>query len=378
MKPNELFGKMDTPQLSALLILGCTIVSLIAANTAFGANYVGFWNLPLLNLSVHGHVLTVSMLVNDVLMPFFFLLIGLEIREEFEIGSLSNVKTALLPVIAALGGMILPALIYFGFNHHSNAINGWGIPMATDIAFALAIMTMLGNRVPTSLKLFLTTLAVADDLGAVLVIAVFYTAELQMVYIALALLTAVVLIVSGRKLGWFWPVMAGGVLLWYFTLLAGIHTTIAGVILAFAVPDEKSDKEGWLQQFLHLPVNLLVLPVFALSATAISLGGFNAQQFRSGLMWGVIAGLVIGKAIGIYLFSRMAVRFRIANLPEGVNWRQLFGTSVLGGIGFTMSIFIASLAFTSSAMVNEAKLAILIGSAIAATGGTMILFRKTA
>ncbi len=360
----------DGEKTSGILLIICTVVSLLITNSAIGANYIAFWQTKAGGLSVEHWV-------NDALMAIFFLLIGLELEREFYKGELSNFKTALLPIVAALGGIAMPALIYFFFNAGTETQAGIGIPMATDIAFALGALALLGSRVPASLKIFLTALAVMDDLGAIIVIAVFYTAELSLFYLFLALVVFVFLL----SLRYFSvvvsliPYLLGGVVMWFLLLKSGVHATIAGVLLAFTIPftqihDEKASLSYKLENFLHKPVAFLILPIFALANTGIVIGADWAANLTTANSLGVILGLTVGKPIGITLICFIAVTLGICRLPLDLNWKHIFGAGLLGGIGFTMSIFITNLAFAGKPdTINSSKMAILLASLTAGTIG---------
>ena len=364
----------ESEKSSGILLIIATVVSLLLANSVIGANYLGMWQ-------VHVGGLSVEHWINDALMAVFFLLIGLELERELYSGELSNFKNALLPVFAALGGICVPALIHFGLNSGTPAQAGIGIPMATDIAFALGVLALLGSRVPVSLKVFLTALAVMDDLGAIIVIAVFYTVQLSIAYLMGALAVFGLLVVLNRffRVTSLAPYLLGGAVMWFLMLKSGVHATITGVLLAFAIPfsakedDEKSPSHR-LENFLHKPVAFIILPVFALANTGIVIGSDWAQDLTSANSVGIVGGLVIGKPLGIMLLSFIAVALGISRLPLDLNWRHVFGAGLLGGIGFTMSIFITNLAFAGNAeMINASKMAILLASLTAGTIGFLWL-----
>jgi Na+:H+ antiporter, NhaA family len=352
-----------------LVLIICTIFSLAVTNLY--PPYHEFWNLEF-----QGHHLTHW--INDGLMAIFFLLIGLELEREIYAGELSSLKNAMLPVIAAVGGMIVPAGIYFLFNNGEN-LRGFGIPMATDIAFAIGALSLLGNRVPLSLKVFLTALAVIDDLGAILVIAVFYTSTLSLFHLGIAAGILLFLFVLNRlKVNVLWPYLIGGVFLWYFMLHSGVHATLAGVLLAFVIPfgsgDEKSISYK-LQQFLHWPIPFVVLPLFALANTSIFFPESFGAALGSSISIGIMVGLLFGKPIGIFLFSYLSVKLKISALPADSKWSCIFGAGILGGIGFTMSIFIALLAFDDQTKIDQSKIAIMAASLLAGVFG--LFFLKT-
>jgi NhaA family Na+:H+ antiporter len=360
---------------SGILILLCTLVSLTIANSPLSEPYLHFWHLQILGLSV-------EQWVNDGLMAIFFLFIGLELERELYSGELSDIKNALLPIFAAAGGIALPALIHFSLNMGTPTQVGMGIPMATDIAFALGVLALLGSRVPVSLKIFLTALAVMDDLGAIIVIAVFYTASLSTEYLLAAAGVFVLMVVMNRKLRVIAlvPYLVGGAIMWYFMLKSGVHATIAGVMLAFAIPfsgkqDDEASPSHKLEHFLHKPVAFLILPIFALANTGIVIGSSWAQDLSSANSMGIVTGLVIGKPLGITLLVFIAVFLGICRLPLDMNWKHVFGAGLLGGIGFTMSIFITNLAFTGAPeLINESKIAILLASVTAGSVGFFWLF----
>ena len=371
MKITQLFRDFsDSEKSGGITLIACTIISMMLANTAFGENYTHFWHSTFGGQSV-------EYWINDGLMTIFFLLIGLELEREIYIGELSNIKDALLPIFGALGGMIIPAGIYLWLNFGTTTQSGAGIPMATDIAFALGILSLLGKKVPTSLKVFLTALAVIDDLGAIMVIAIFYTKAIIWLNLFIAMGIFVFLIILNRlKIRNLIPYLIGGVVMWYFMLNSGIHATITGVLLAFAIPFGNGGEKSTsyiLQHFLHKPVAFLVLPLFALANTAIvintDLGEIITQKFSLGIS----LGLIIGKPIGIVLISFLAVSFGICKLPDDLNWKSITGVGFLGGIGFTMSIFITLLAFSDFELQNNSKITILIASIIAALIGFLLL-----
>jgi NhaA family Na+:H+ antiporter len=310
-------------------------------------------------------------------MTIFFLLIGLELEREVYVGELSTLKKAALPLFGALGGMVVPALIYLYFNFGTSTQSGAGIPMATDIAFAIGILSLLGNRVPTSLKIFLTALAVIDDLGAIIVIAIFYTTSISLLNLGIALgILGVLFILNRLKVNHLIPFLIGGILMWYFMLNSGVHATITGVLLAFVIPFGDGNNKNIsykLQHFLHKPVAFIILPLFALANTCIVLNSNWFEGLSHSNSIGIILGLIIGKPIGIWLFSYLGVLIGIGILPKGLQWKNIFGAGILGGIGFTMSIFISLLAFNNDEDSINSKIAILIASTIAAIVGFIYL-----
>ena len=363
----------DSEKSSGVLLIVCTAVSLLITNSAAGESYLGLWHTYVGPLSLEHWI-------NDALMAVFFLFIGLELERELYVGELSDFRNALLPIVAALGGIALPALIHYALNAGTPTQAGIGIPMATDIAFALGVLALLGSRVPASLKVFLTALAVMDDLGAIVIIAVFYTAELSFAYLVGALAVFGLLIALNRlRVMSLLPYLAGGALMWLLMLKSGVHATIAGVLLAFAIPftgkeDDEESPSHRLEHFLHRPVAFLILPVFALANTAIVVGSGALQGLTASNSLGIILGLLIGKPVGITLLSFAAVAAGVCRLPFDLSWRHVFGAGLLGGIGFTMSIFITNLAFAGGAeVINASKMAILLASLAAGTAGFLWL-----
>lgn len=371
MRITKLFKDFfESEKVGGLILIACTIISLLLANSSLSQEYLHFWHT-----NINGHSL--EHWINDGLMAIFFLLIGLELEREVYIGELSDLKKATLPIFAALGGMIVPALLYLSLNFGTETQSGAGIPMATDIAFALGILSLLGNKVPTSLKVFLTALAVIDDLGAILVIAIFYTNDLSLFNLGIALgIFAVLLIMNRLKVRNLIPYLVLGVFMWYFMLNSGVHATISGVLLAFAIPFGNGDKKSTsyiLQHWLHKPVAFLILPIFALANTAIIINSDWHYALTHHYTIGIAIGLILGKFIGISLFSYAAVKTKICQLPDDLNWKSIFGVSFLGGIGFTMSIFITLLAFNDDEHISNAKIMILISSLVAGLIGYFLL-----
>jgi NhaA family Na+:H+ antiporter len=371
MKKTKLFHDFfESEKAGGFILIICTIVSLLVANSVWSESYMHLWHSQIGNQSI-------EYWINDGLMTIFFLLIGLELEREVYIGELSNFKNALLPISAALGGMIVPAGLYLILNYGTVTQSGAGIPMATDIAFALGILSLLGNSVPVSLKVFLTALAVIDDLGAILIIAIFYTKDLIWSNLAIALgIFAFLLVLNRLKIRNLIPYLIGGIVMWYFMLNSGVHATITGVLLAFAIPfgngDEKSSS-FILQHFLHIPVAFIILPLFALANTAIILKSDWQFMLSHHYTIGIALGLLVGKPIGIWLFSYLSVKFKISELPTDLNWKSILGVSFLGGIGFTMSIFITLLAFSDGEHIDNSKIMILISSLIAGIIGLIFL-----
>jgi Na+:H+ antiporter, NhaA family len=355
----------ESEKSGGIVLLFVTILSIIIANSSLQVTYLSFWNTP---MGEHSLVEW----INDGLMAIFFLYVGLELEREIYQGELSRLKKASLPIFAALGGMLVPAMIFIIFNHGTPTHSGAGIPMATDIAFAIGILSLLGKKVPLSLKIFLTALAVIDDIGAIIVIAVFYTSSLSLLYLFLALGIFLILIVLNRlKVNSFIPYILGGIVMWYCMLHSGVHATLAGVLLAFAIPfgnGRKSTPSAKTWHFLHKPVSFGILPLFALANTALIFSG-NLSNFGQTVSLGIILGLFLGKPAGIWLFSFLSVKLGICSLPGGIRMKHVVGAGFLGGIGFTMSIFITLLAFNDPTIINLAKMAIICGSLISGITG---------
>ena len=371
MKATHLFKAFfSSEKAGGLILIACTVVSLLLANNSFGGGYHEFWQMKFSGQSLEHWI-------NDGLMTIFFLLIGLELEREIYDGELSNIKDAALPFFGALGGMLVPAILYVLVNYGSATQSGAGITMATDIAFALGILSLLGNRVPTSLKIFLTALAVIDDLGAILLIAVFYSKNIVVANLLISLgIFAALLLMNRLKVRNLIPYLLGGVGMWYFMLHSGVHATITGVLLAFAIPfgnGSKTSSSYVLQKALHKPVAFFILPVFALANTAIFISPGIGKALTQTYSMGIAIGLVIGKPLGIFLGSFIVVRLGICKLPADMSWRSIIGVGFLGGIGFTMSIFIALLAFDDMSIINVAKFAILLSSVVAGVVGFVLL-----
>lgn len=374
----------ESEKLAGIALIICTVISLIIANSSFQEAYLGFWNMKLdFAPFIWIKELSVSYWVNDLLMAVFFLLIGCELKRELYEGELSNLRNAMLPIIAAIGGVALPASIHFWFNGGTPTQAGIGIPMATDIAFALGILALLGNRVRASLKVFLTALAVIDDLIAIIVIAIFYTSKFSALYLGISLGVFVILMIFNRlKFNSLIIYMLGGAVMWYFMLKSGVHATIAGVLLAFTIPytPEKDDPDplNILEHFLHKPVAFFILPVFALANTGIIIGSNWAEELTTSNSLGIILGLFVGKVIGVFLASFIAVKLKVGRLPLSLKWSHIIGAGFLAGIGFTMSIFITNLAFkTSPELINSSKMAILLASLIAGIVGYIWLLLQS-
>ena len=421
IQPFKEFTKAEAS--SGIVLIICTVIALLWANTGISESYFSLWHTKIsIGIEEYSLNYTLHHWINDGLMAIFFFVVGLEIKREFLVGELSTARQAILPVAAALGGMVIPALIYTMFNLNGKGEAGWGIPMATDIAFVIGLMALLGSKVPANLKIFITALAIADDIGAVLVIAFFYTSELSVTALIIAGFIIVLLIIINRLgvrnlLVYVIP----GIVLWIAFLKSGIHATVAGVILAFIIPAtsryntkdfllkgkellDDFDKEGTegpnvlaneerqnivqtlesacakvltpLQRFEHSLnpwVSFVIMPIFALANAGVPLKEDFFTSLINEVSLGIIAGLFIGKQFGIFIFSWIAVKLNIANLPSKVQWKQIYGAAILGGIGFTMSLFITNLAFTSEELINIAKVGILTASLLSGITGYLML-----
>jgi NhaA family Na+:H+ antiporter len=360
----------ESEKAGGLVLLFCAIVSLYLTNSSFIPSYGTVWHNE-----IAGH--SIEFWINDGLMTFFFLLIGLELKREWVEGELSNIKDTFLPLFGAVGGMVLPAFLFFVCNYKSSTSSGFGIPMATDIAFAIGILSLLGNRVPLALKVFLTALAVIDDLGAIVIIALFYTKTLHLVYVFWAFVVFLGLLGLHKfnKSSLVFTAI-GGFLMWYFMLHSGIHATIAGILLAFSIPLNKkrsNELAHKLQMNLHIPVAFYVVPLFALCNTAIAIDKHWTSIFYENYSLGIMIGLCVGKPLGIISFAFLSIKLKLSKLPSNVQWNDLFGVAFLGGIGFTMSIFITILAFQDMVIVNNAKFVIVVASLISGIIGYLLL-----
>jgi NhaA family Na+:H+ antiporter len=361
-----------------IILFTCLILSLIIANSPLGD---GFNNILETHIGYENDAIhlryPVALWINDGLMAIFFLLVGLEIKREIVEGELASLRKAILPVICAVGGAIVPALIYMLFNSGKPTVHGWGIPMATDIAFALAILSLLSKKVPVSLKIFLAALAIVDDLLAILVIAVFYSSDLHYINLVYAAALLALLFMFNRfgikNLAFY---LVPGVLIWYFVHHSGIHATIAGVLTAITLPTTADQKESPLEKLEHAlnkPVSFLIIPIFALANTNIRFEEGMIEGLSTSLGMGIILGLVIGKPLGIMFISWLGVKMNLSQLPDRAGWVHILGVSLLAGIGFTMSIFISILSFEDPLLVQEAKFSILVGSIISGLSGYLIL-----
>jgi NhaA family Na+:H+ antiporter len=363
---------------SGIILFSCLILSLIVANSPLGGGFNNFLEnqIGFETDAVHLRY-PIALWINDGLMAIFFLLVGLEIKREVVEGELSSPKKAILPIICAIGGAIVPALIYALLNNGKPTAAGWGIPMATDIAFALAILSLLSNKVPVSLKIFLAALAIVDDLLAILVIAIFYSSDLHYMNLVYAAAILALLFLFNRlgvkNLAFY---IIPGVFIWYFVHHSGIHATIAGVLTALTLPTTADDKESPLEKLEHAltkPVSFLIVPIFALANTNIRFEDGMVEGLFTALGMGIVLGLVLGKPVGILLISWLSVKLKISQLPDQAGWIHILGVGLLGGIGFTMSIFIGILSFADPLLVQEAKFSILAGSVLSGLLGYMVL-----
>ncbi len=372
------FMKQDTS--AGIVLMIAALAALIANNSPLSGLYAGFLDAPVaVRLGALEIAKPAVLWINDGLMAIFFFLVGLEIKREVLEGELSSFDKAALPAIAAIGGMAGPALIYVWINWGGDpaAMNGWAIPAATDIAFALGILALLGPRVPVALKVLLLAIAIIDDLGAIVIIAIFYTSELSTNALTLAMVAFVVALALNRMgIRSLTPYVLLGVFMWVCVLKSGVHATLAGVLIAMAVPLKAGDAKSPLKRAehgLHPWVSFLVLPIFAFANAGVSLAGISAEQLFAPIPLGIAFGLFFGKQIGVMFASLVAVKFGIANLPKGVTWKQVYGLACLTGVGFTMSLFIGSLAFASPETMNDVRLGVLMGSIASGVLGYVLL-----
>ncbi|MFY8091703.1 MAG: Na+/H+ antiporter NhaA [Chitinophagaceae bacterium] len=359
-----------------IVLCVCTLISLFLANVSFGNEYILFWSKSIDGTVNHSATVgflhlpnTIQVWINDALMALFFLLAGLEIKRELVEGELNTAKKAAMPLFAAIGGMLIPALLFVAFNANTSYTAGWAIPTATDIAFTIGIMNLLGNKVPMQLKVFVTALAIIDDLGAIIVIALFYGTTIQWMYLGLVVVAIFLILIANKFVKFGIVQYALGIIIWYAMFNSGLHATIAGVIFAALVPNKCLTR---LQLKLHVPVYFIVMPVFALANTVLQLNA-NSIQLTNSLSLGIIIGLIAGKAIGITVFSYAMQYFKFASLPSGVNFTKFFAAAILCGIGFTMSIFISTLAFKDIEIQNQAKIAVLFASLLAGVIGFIVM-----
>lgn len=357
---------MNSEKTAGIILMFCTAASLIIANSPISEQYIHLFHVQFLSKPI-------EFWINDGLMTVFFLLVGLEIEREIYIGELADIKKSLLPIFAAIGGMAVPALFHFSLNAGSSTQNGFGIPMATDIAFSLAILSLLGKRVPATLKIFLTALAIIDDLGAIIIIALFYSENFSVINFIIAMaLFALLLVLNRFKVYKIWIYLLLGAVMWFFMYKSGIHATITGILLAFSIPFGKSDDKSisyTLQHRLHLPIAIIILPLFALTNTAITIPASVINDLSSSNSYGIILGLLIGKPMGIFLFSMLGIMLGWCVLPKELKKSHIIWTGFLAGIGFTMSIFITLLAYKDPTVVITSKIAVIIASVLSAIIG---------
>jgi len=382
-KPFKYFFKLESA--SGLVLLFAAVIALLISNSEYSSTYfnvlqkyitIGFGAISL--------KLTVMHWINDVLMTIFFFLVSLEIKREIVQGELSNPKQALLPIIGAVGGMVVPAIIYIVINIGSpETLKGWAIPSATDIAFSLGVLSLLGKRVPVSLKIFLTALAIIDDLGAIVIIAFFYSGNIQTIYLMLMLVSVVALFTLNRfNIRSFIPYLLIGILLWDFTHQSGIHATISGVLLALLIPhDKKNSSKSLLLKLEHgisKYVAFGIMPLFAFANAGVSLKGLSFNALLNPVPLGIVCGLFFGKQIGVFLFSYISVKLNFAEKPSNSNWLSLYAVSILTGIGFTMSLFVGNLAFVNSdSYMDGVKIGVLTGSLLSTLFGYFLLLMST-
>ena len=378
-KPFIWFFKLEAA--SGLVLLFSAIIALYLSNSTFSETYFNILKIYFfIGIDQFGLKLTVLHWINDVLMVIFFFLVTLEIKREFIQGELSNRKQALLPFIAAIGGMLVPALIYIFINiNSSETLNGWAIPTATDIAFSLGVLSLLGKRVPLSLKVFLTALAIIDDLGAIVIIAFFYSSKLNFIYLILIFLTFILLIILNRfGIKKFIPYLFFGLFLWFFTHESGIHSTISGVLLALTIPHRKKQNDYSLllkvEHSIAPYVAFMIMPLFALANAGVSLEGLKFNSLFSVVPLGILLGLFLGKQIGVFLFSYISIKLKITEMPNNANWLNLYGVGILTGIGFTMSLFVGNLAFVENVeYMGGVKIGVLTGSLLSTIVGYFLI-----
>ena len=378
-KPFKWFFKLEAA--SGLILLIAAIFALLISNSDFSELY--FYSLEkylFIGINEFGLKLSIHHWINDALMAIFFFFVTLEIKREFIQGELSNIKQAMLPIIAAVGGMLVPALFYVFINWgNSETMNGWAIPSATDIAFSLGILSLLGSRVPISLKVFLTALAIIDDLGAILIIAFFYSGDLSIPYLSLILLSYILLLILNKfSVKIFIPYLIIGLFMWFFTYKSGIHATIAGVLLATTIPHRIKDRGFSLlvkiEHAISPYVAFMIMPLFAFANAGVNLEGLSLSSLLAPVPLGILSGLFFGKQIGVLLFSYVSIKLKIAEPPNNSNWLSLYGVSILTGIGFTMSLFVGNLAFANNIQyIDGVKIGVLTGSLLSTVFGYLLL-----
>tara|TARA_B100001063_G_scaffold239980_1_gene264319 strand:+ start:326 stop:1498 length:1173 start_codon:yes stop_codon:yes gene_type:complete len=378
-KPFKWFFKLEAS--SGLVLLFAAIIALIISNSNYSDLYFSSLNEYIfVGINNFGLKLSVIHWINDALMAIFFFFVTLEIKREFLQGELSNIKQALLPMIAAVGGMVVPALIYVFINlDDPQTLNGWAIPSATDIAFSLGVLSLLGKRVPLSLKVFLTALAIIDDLGAIVIIAVFYSGDLSIKYLSLMLLAFIVLLLINKfNIRKFLPYLVVGLFLWDFTHNSGIHATIAGVLLAMTIPHRKKEKDFSLllkiEHAISPYVAFGIMPLFAFANAGVSLDGLTFSALLDKVPLGIVLGLFVGKQLGVFIFSYLSIKLKIASMPNNANWYNFYGVGVLTGIGFTMSLFVGNLAFVENMQyMDGVKIGVLTGSLLSTLVGYFLI-----
>tara|TARA_B100000900_G_scaffold347530_1_gene312772 strand:+ start:1405 stop:2580 length:1176 start_codon:yes stop_codon:yes gene_type:complete len=378
-KPFQWFFKLEAA--SGLILLISAILALIISNSNLSNLYFETLDKYLfIGINDFGLKLSVLHWINDALMAIFFFFVTLEIKREFLQGELSNIKQALLPIIAAVGGMVVPALFYVAINFgDSETINGWAIPSATDIAFSLGVLSLLGKRVPLSLKVFLTALAIIDDLGAILIIALFYSGDLNIMYLSLMFFAFIILLVINKfNIKIFFPYLLIGLLLWDFTHNSGIHATIAGVLLAMTIPHRKKDKDFSLlvkiEHAISPYVAFGIMPLFAFANAGVSLEGLSFSSLLDKVPLGIVLGLFVGKQLGVFVFSYISIKLKIAQMPGNSSWYNFYGVGILTGIGFTMSLFVGNLAFIDSTQyMDGVKIGVLTGSLLSTLAGYFLI-----
>jgi Na+:H+ antiporter, NhaA family len=382
-KPFKWFFKLEAA--SGLILLVAAILALIISNSSYSEIYFNSLEEYLfIGINKFGLKLSVLHWINDALMAIFFFFVTLEIKREFIQGELSNFKQALLPIIAAVGGMVIPAFFYIFINWGDlETLNGWAIPSATDIAFSLGILSLLGSRVPISLKIFLTALAIIDDLGAILIIAFFYSGDLSIIYLALILLSFILLLILNKfSVKIFTPYLIIGLFMWFFTYKSGIHATISGVLLATTIPHRLRDKDFSLLMKIEHGISpyvaFMIMPLFAFANAGVSLEGITISSLMAPVPLGILCGLFFGKQIGVLLFSYVSIKFKFAELPNNSSWLSLYGVSVLTGIGFTMSLFVGNLAFAENIQyMDGVKIGVLSGSLLSTVFGYLLLLMSS-
>ena len=378
-KPFKWFFQLEAA--SGLVLLIAAIIALVISNSNLSELYFSTLEQYLfIGVNNFGLKLSVHHWINDLLMAVFFFFVTLEIKREFIQGELSNLKKALLPIIGAVGGMVIPALVYVSINlGNSETLNGWAIPSATDIAFSLGILSLLGSRVPISLKIFLTALAIIDDLGAILIIAFFYSGDLSISYLSLILISYILLLILNKfGIKKFIPYLIIGSFMWFFTYKSGIHATIAGVLLASTIPHRAKEKDFSLliklEHAISPYVAFIIMPIFAFANAGVNLTGLSFSSLLAPVPLGILLGLFVGKQVGVMVISYLAVKLGAAQMPDKSNWLSLYGVSILTGIGFTMSLFVGNLAFVENTQyMDGVKIGVLAGSLLSTIFGYFIL-----